>query len=87
MSDTAALDPSYDKSGPAIKELLVHRGFDVPLTTIVPDDELSIQSVVTEWAPAVDWIITSGGTGFGVRDRTPEVKNMIAHWKPNFWTK
>lgn len=43
---------------------------------IVPDDEVIIRAVVRTWADRgdVDWIVTTGGTGFGVRDRTPEVR-------------
>lgn len=42
---------------------------------IVPDDEDSIRETIRAWIQqeSVDWIITSGGTGFGIRDRTPEV--------------
>lgn len=43
---------------------------------IVPDDETQIQAFVKEMSERgdIDWIVTTGGTGFGVRDRTPEVK-------------
>lgn len=47
---------------------------------IVPDDERKILETVRAWcyASSVDLVITTGGTGFGVRDRTPEVN--LFHW-------
>lgn len=40
----------------------------------------AIQNVVGQWCSQddVDWIITTGGTGFGVRDLTPEVTHSIS---------
>ena len=74
VSDTASQDAIADKSGPLIKELLVLRDFQVTEARIVPDDEKTIRRTVKEWCNSgeIDWIITTGGTGFGVRDRTPE---------------
>ena len=79
MSDTASQNSSFDKSGPAIKDVLQARGFIIHASAIVPDEEHSITSSVAKWASeAVDWILTTGGTGFGIRDRTPEVSLLIA---------
>ncbi|CCM01747.1 uncharacterized protein FIBRA_03813 [Fibroporia radiculosa] len=75
VSDTAAADPSTDKSGPTIRDILAaHGGYDCKYLLIVPDDELRIRHTVQAWCDQgdIDWIITTGGTGFGVRDRTPE---------------
>ena len=45
---------------------------------MTPDDELRIRHTIQTWADQgdVDWIVTTGGTGFGVRDRTPEVRSL-----------
>ncbi|KAI0921190.1 hypothetical protein AcW2_006245 [Taiwanofungus camphoratus] len=79
VSDTASADPSADRSGPTIKEILSQGGFDCKYSVIVPDDELRIRYTVQTWCDQgdVDWIITTGGTGFGVRDRTPEALRPI----------
>ena len=75
MSDTAYKDALADKSGPMIGELLsAQDGFQVQGTTIVPDEAVDIMSHVNDFVNSgVDLILTTGGTGFGVRDRTPEV--------------
>lgn len=74
VSDTASKDASADRSGPAIKDIVLQNDYECAESQIVPDDEAQIRSTVREWAErrAADWIITTGGTGFGVRDRTPE---------------
>jgi gephyrin len=76
VSDTAAIDATADQSGPTIQQILQEHGFDCRSPIIVPDDETRIQSFVKDCSERgnVDWIITTGGTGFGVRDKTPEVK-------------
>ncbi|KAI0787129.1 MoaB/Mog domain-containing protein [Irpex lacteus] len=74
VSDTAAQDASADKSGPAIQQIFVEHGHECTHTAIVPDDEARIRSIVQAWSEQglADLIVTTGGTGFGVRDRTPE---------------
>jgi len=81
VSDTAAKEPSTDKSGPALKETFALDGggrWEEPVIEIVADDVLAIQRVVTGWADvgpegSVNLIVTTGGTGFASRDYTPEV--------------
>ena len=74
VSDTASKDETADQSGPTIERLLLSNGCEILDRKIVPDDEPAIQDFVREWSDKdADWIITTGGTGFGVRDRTPEV--------------
>ncbi|KAL5508173.1 hypothetical protein ACEPAH_5792 [Sanghuangporus vaninii] len=85
VSDTASKDASADKSGPLLKELVSGRGFQVDGSLIVPDDEKVISESVIRWSASgdVDWIITTGGTGFGVRDRTPEaIKPLLDREAP-----
>ncbi|KAF7318396.1 Molybdopterin molybdenumtransferase [Mycena chlorophos] len=75
VSDTASANATADKSGPAIREILQSKnGFVCDVHRIVPDDVHAIQAAVTEWCSSgeVDWVITTGGTGFGVKDCTPE---------------
>ncbi|KAF9035074.1 molybdenum cofactor biosynthesis protein [Hymenopellis radicata] len=74
VSDTAATDNSADKSGPKIVELVQQAKLSCVDHAIVPDDIPLIQEAINLWCYSgeVDVIITTGGTGFGVRDKTPE---------------
>jgi gephyrin len=65
-----------------ISSMLATSGrFNVKESQIVPDDKSAIQKAVKDWSAlgaGVDWIVTTGGTGFGVRDRTPEVSVLYS---------
>ncbi|EGO02125.1 hypothetical protein SERLA73DRAFT_49272, partial [Serpula lacrymans var. lacrymans S7.3] len=74
VSDTASIDANADRSGPTIREIIQQNGCECKRSAIVPDVGETIKETVESWCAeqSVDWIITTGGTGFGVRDRTPE---------------
>ena len=63
-----------DSSGQAIKELLEGDDFEIVRYEIVTDDKDTISAKFIEWAEAddVDLIISTGGTGLGRYDVTPE---------------
>jgi gephyrin len=79
ISQTASEDPSTDKCIPILKKVFDDLGNDqweVPVTDIVPDSILDIQKFIRIWTDredALNLIVTSGGTGFAVKDVTPEV--------------
>jgi molybdopterin adenylyltransferase len=72
VSDTREL--ADDKSGAVLTERIKAAGHVVAERTIVRDEAAAIRARVKEWieSPAVDVIITTGGTGFTGRDVTPE---------------
>ncbi|OCK77705.1 gephyrin [Lepidopterella palustris CBS 459.81] len=78
ISETASQDSSTDKCIPILEGVFETMGkgqWEVCITQIVPDSALEIQRFIRRWADwedAVNLIITSGGTGFAVKDRTPE---------------
>ena len=72
ISDTR--DPDSDTSGRALADLIAAAGHQLAERAIVKDDVAQIRARVRGWIadPAVDVIITTGGTGFTGRDVTPE---------------
>jgi molybdenum cofactor biosynthesis protein B len=72
VSDTRNL--ADDKSGATLSERIKAAGHVVADRGIVADEPDAIRTRVKEWidAPAIDVIITTGGTGFTGRDVTPE---------------
>jgi molybdopterin adenylyltransferase len=72
ISDTRALVD--DKSGALLAERIKAAGHAVGDRAIVTDDVEAIRGRIRQWIadPAVDVIISTGGTGFTGRDVTPE---------------
>ena len=63
-----------DNSGQAIKEMIEGDDFKAVRYEIVTDDKDTIANKMAEWADAedVDLIVSTGGTGLGRHDVTPE---------------
>ncbi len=74
LSDRASRGEYEDKSGPAICEILKENGYDVIEILILPDGEQPLKTQLIRLADQrqVNVIFTTGGTGFSVRDVTPE---------------
>lgn len=56
---------------------VVWRYRDVVETKIVPDNVLAIQKTIRNWTDGpepINLILSSGGTGFAIKDVTPEVR-------------
>ncbi len=67
-----------DESGKALKELLKAEGYEISNYAVIPDDEGRIMETLASWADGgVDLILTTGGTGPGPRDRTPEATMAV----------
>ncbi len=73
VSDRSFRGERPDGAGPLLKNLLQSRDWDVLHLRVVPDDVAGIQDVLRGWCGEnIDLIVTTGGTGLGPRDVTPE---------------
>ena len=72
VSDTRSI--ADDKSGGTLAERIGKAGHAVAARAIVPDDVEKIRAQMRSWIadPAIDVVISTGGTGFTGRDVTPE---------------
>jgi molybdenum cofactor synthesis domain-containing protein len=79
ISDKGSRGERYDGSGAAIQDRVSILGGRVVRYDIVPDEVDVIRRRLIEWADAgdVDVILTTGGTGLGQRDVTPEATTPI----------
>lgn len=79
MSDRAAKGVYEDKSGPLLVKLLTDDGADISDYRVIPDDKAAISDALHDICSVhrPKLVITSGGTGPGRRDVTPDVLDTI----------
>ena len=80
LSDKGFAGERVDTSGPRAAQLLSEAGYDVVEQVLLPDAQKKIERELIRLADSrqVDLIITTGGTGFSLRDVTPEVTLAVA---------
>jgi molybdenum cofactor synthesis domain-containing protein len=73
VSDRSAAGSRVDAGGPLAVSALREAGFECDDATVVPDGAESVESALrSALASGARLIVTTGGTGVGPRDRTPE---------------
>jgi len=74
VSDKGAAGEREDTSGAAIRELLTGIDASIDCYEIVPDEQPAIAERLRQWSDEthLDLIVTTGGTGLGPRDVTPQ---------------
>ncbi|HEY6118703.1 MAG TPA: MogA/MoaB family molybdenum cofactor biosynthesis protein [Pyrinomonadaceae bacterium] len=79
VSDACARGERDDVSGQALVQLLSEIGAEIVTTQIVSDDLDPLTKTLREFSERsdVNLIITTGGTGFGPRDNTPEATSKV----------
>jgi molybdenum cofactor synthesis domain-containing protein len=79
VSDRAWRGERKDASGPALVEAVQAQGWQVVRQVILPDDLPDLRDLLAVWADSgeMDVILTTGGTGFGPRDVTPEATQAV----------
>jgi molybdopterin adenylyltransferase len=80
ISDTVARGERQDASGPAVVARCGELGWTVASTHLVADDTFEIQTILCRLTDEekMDLILTTGGTGLGPRDITPEATQAVA---------
>jgi molybdenum cofactor synthesis domain-containing protein len=71
VSDGVSAGVREDKSGDALAELLAADGYDV-VRRVVPDERKDVAATIAELCEQAQLVLTTGGTGLGPRDVTPE---------------
>ena len=79
ISDAGARGERADTSGDLAAQWASARGCVVAGRMLVPDDTTQIVSALTAWCDedAADLVLTTGGTGLGPRDVTPEATRAV----------
>jgi molybdopterin adenylyltransferase len=73
VSDGVVEGVREDKSGAALAEVLVAAGFEIVDRRVVADGVESVRDALIELCDGfAGLVMTTGGTGFGLRDLTPE---------------
>src|SRR5205823_1713833 len=78
VSDSRHAGQNPDQSGPAVASLLRKAGYELAPVTIVPDERDQIGAAIKDAVVAgYALIVTTGGTGLGPRDVTPEATAAV----------
>lgn len=79
VSDSVAAGKRADKSGKFIVKTLKDRRIDVVKYKIVPDDSSVLEDLLVKYSDDLhlNLILTTGGTGLGMRDVTPEATRKV----------
>jgi molybdopterin adenylyltransferase len=80
ISDSVAAGKNEDRSGPAVIARCGELGWEVIASGVRADDRAAIEKFLKETADsnAADLILTTGGTGVGPHDVTPEATAAVA---------
>jgi molybdopterin adenylyltransferase len=76
VSDGVTRGEREDRSGDVLEELLAGEGYEV-VRRVVPDDREAIAGAIAELAESARLVLTTGGTGMGPRDVTPEATASV----------
>lgn len=79
-SDKGSIGERQDISGAKVRTIVEDHGYEVGFYQILPDDEALLKEIMQKLCDeyTVDLILTTGGTGFSMRDVTPEATIAVA---------
>lgn len=76
VSDGVSAGVREDGSGEALEQMLKEHGYEVS-RELVPDEADQIESAIRASCREASLVVTTGGTGFGLRDVTPEATARV----------
>ncbi len=76
VSDGVSAGEREDGSGEALASKLAENGYEV-IRDLVPDEAEEIADAIRRACATASLVITTGGTGFGLRDVTPEATRKL----------
>ena len=77
LSDGVIAGTRQDRSGDVLSEMLGKAGYEIGVRKAVEDTEDLIVTALVEACGEVDLVVTTGGTGLGPRDVTPEATRRV----------
>ncbi len=86
ISDRASAGDYNDLGGPALKQAAQQNGWQILCEAVIPDEATKIQDTVRSFSKqGCGLILTTGGTGIGPRDITPEaIRGIMRVELPGF---
>lgn len=77
VSDASSRGLREDLSGPAVARTLDANDFETVYRVTVPDEREAIEDAIRKAAGTARLVVTTGGTGIGARDVTPEATRAV----------
>ena len=82
VSDRVSAKKMADESGPALVRILKRGHFEISGPEVVPDDQEWItEAIVAAVVGGADVVVTTGGTGLGPRDVTPQATSVLIDYE------